>query len=178
MQNVALQAKNAKLKEQNDDVAALRQSLADALAALPSDGGLPEFTRQVSAQATATLVSLTSIVVGSATPVVATDSADGGSADSGTTTATEGAEPASPGLLQIEITLTATGLGADLQAFVNEVQVTGPRRVLVTASQLATKGESSVGIDGTSTLTLSLDIFSAPMTPDAQAALEKLLTGN
>ena len=69
MQNVSLQAKNAKLKAQNDDVATLRPGLADALAALPSDGGLPEFTRQVSAQATATSTVLTSIVVGTAAPV-------------------------------------------------------------------------------------------------------------
>ena len=34
------------------------------------------------------------------------------------------------------ITVAATGLGADLQAFLREIQVTGPRRALVTASQL------------------------------------------
>src|SRR6478752_3149796 len=66
MQNVTLQAKNTKLKAQNDDVATLRASLANALAALPSDGGLPEFTRQISAQATSTSVVLTSIVVAAA----------------------------------------------------------------------------------------------------------------
>jgi len=181
MQNMALEGKNAKLKAQNDDVAALRASLADALASLPSDGGLPEFTRQVSAQATATSVVLASIVVGGAAPVAepaaaGTDSNDSGTANSETTTSTE--PEASAGLLQIAITMTATGIGADLQAFVSEIQVTGPRRALVTASQIAPAGDNPGGIDGNSTLTLSLNIFSAPVSPDAQAALEKLLSGN
>lgn len=183
MQNVSLQAKNAKLKAQNDDVAALRQSLADALAALPSDGGLPEFTRQVSAQATSTSTVLTSIVVGPAAPVtqpaVATAS---GNTDAGTTaTSTAPTSDAAAGLLQMEVTLTATGLGPDLQAFLNEIQTTGPRRALVNAVQLVPVGEtggSGGDIKGSSTLNLSLIIFTAPLTPDAQAALEKLLSGN
>ena len=79
----------------------------------------------------------------------------------------------------MEITLTATGLGPDLQAFLNEIQMTGPRRALVTAVQLAPVGGGTGGdIKGPSTLSLSLTIFSAPLTPDAQAALEKLLSGN
>jgi hypothetical protein len=81
----------------------------------------------------------------------------------------------------MEVTLTATGLGPDLLAFLHEVQVTGPRRALVTAVQLAPAEEnaSSGGdITGRSSLNLSLTIFSAPLTPEAQAALVKLLSGN
>jgi hypothetical protein len=51
----------------------------------------------------------------------------------------------------------------------------------VTAVQLAPAEEnaSSGGdITGRSSLNLSLTIFSAPLTPEAQAALVKLLSGN
>jgi hypothetical protein len=188
MQNVTLQAKNTKLKEQNDDVATLRASLANALAALPSDGGLPEFTRQISAQATSTSVVLTSIVVAAAAPVAAATAATGtDSTDTRGTTTTGATSAPTAGLLQIAITVKATGLGDDLQAFLNEVQATGPRRALVIAVQLSPGGENGGnggnggnGEDtkGLCTLNLSLNIFSAPLSPDAQAALEKLLSGN
>src|SRR5664279_364583 len=93
MQNIVLQAKNTKLKVQNDNVAALRASLAAALAELPSDGGLPALTRQLSAQATANSVVLTSVIVGTATPVDGAVAATGTTPDTGTTTTT-GAAPA------------------------------------------------------------------------------------
>jgi len=178
MQNIVLQAKNTKLKVQNDNVAALRASLAAALAELPSDGGLPALTRQLSAQATANSVVLTSVIVGTATPVDGAVAATGTTPDTGTTTTT-GATPApSTGLVQITITVAATGLGSNELAFLRAIQVTGPRRALVTASQLAPSGGSAAaGIDGPCTLTLTLNIFSAPLSPTAQAALEKLLGG-
>ena len=91
-QNIALQAKNSRLKDQNDNVAALRAGLAAALAELPSDDGLPAFTRQISAQATATSVFLNSIVVGAATPVAAAVTESGNTSEA-ETTATAGAAP-------------------------------------------------------------------------------------
>jgi hypothetical protein len=171
LQNIVLQGKNTKLKAQNDNAAALRASLAAALAELPSDGGLPAFTRQLSAQATAASVVLSSVIVGAATPVVGVVAATGAT--------TGAAAPApSPGLVQITMTLAATGLGRNDLAFLKAIQVTGPRRVLVTASQLAPSGGgAAAGIDGPCTLTLTLTIFSAPLSPPAQAALEKLLSG-
>jgi hypothetical protein len=38
-------------------------------------------------------------------------------------------------------------------------------------------GDAASGIAGETTLTLQLTIFSNPLSPDAQAALEKLLSG-
>ncbi len=169
LQNAVLEAKNAELKAQND-APALRAGLVSALAELPSDGGLPAFTRQLSAQATATSVVLSSVVVGMATPVAGTS--DDPTGDDGSTS---DAEP--DALVQLTISVTATGLGPDLQAFVREVQVTGPRRALVTESQLTPLGDSrGGGVEGPSTLNLTLDIFAAPLSPDDQAALEKLLS--
>ncbi len=187
-QNVALQAKNGTLKEQNDDAGALRAGLSAALDQLPSDGGLPAFTRQLSAQATAASVRLTSVVVGGATPVVATTAAPqtassapettAASSAPATTTAPAGAATSPSGLVQMTITVVASGLGRQNLAFLRAIQWTGPRRALVTAVQLVPSGSAAAtGIDGTSTMTLTLTIFSAPLSPTAQAALEKLLSG-
>ena len=183
MQNVSLQAKNAKLKAQNDDVAALRaepggRTGRTALRRRAAGVHPPSFRA-----GDIHVDLLTSIVVGPAAPVaqpaVATAS---GNTDAGTTaTSTAPTSDAAAGLLQMEVTLTATGLGPDLQAFLNEIQTTGPRRALVNAVQLVPVGEtggSGGDIKGPSTLNLSLIIFTAPLTPDAQAALEKLLSGN
>lgn len=178
LQNTALEAKNAELKAQND-APALRAGLASALAQLPSDGALPAFTRQLSAQASATSVVLNSVVVGVATPVAGTSDDESGDetiADSGT--ADDGSAPdAEPdALVQLTISVAATGLGPDLQAFVREVQLTGPRRALLTESQLTPLDDSKGGIDGPSTLNLTLDIFAAPLSPADQVALEELLS--
>ncbi|MEP6559787.1 MAG: hypothetical protein ABJD68_01765 [Nakamurella sp.] len=186
-QNVVLATKNTKLKEQNDNIATLRADLTAALAELPSDGGLPEFTRQISAQATASSVVLSSIVVGAATAVAepATAASTGGPDSAGTgsgstansgTASTAGADSSS-GLVQMTITVTGTGLGADNLTFLQAIQQTGPRRALVTTSQLAPADGSNGDITGPCTLTLTLTIFSAPLAPADQVALEKLLSG-
>ena len=191
-QNATLQTKNSKLKEQNDDTGALRSNLSAALAQLPSDGGLPSFTRQLSAQATSASVLLTSVIIGPATPVtgavgqavIAPAAAEASATPAAGATAAA-AVPAS-GLVQMLITLTATGLGRHDLAFLRAIQWNGPRRALVTAVQLAPSGSGSAsaggastgtGVDGPCTLSLTLTIFSAPMSPSAQAALEKLLSG-
>ena len=178
--NAVMAAKNDALKAQNDNVAALRTSLEELLAALPSDDGLPAFTRQLSEQA-GTSVVLTSIVVGAVAPVAAEVAATGitpaieTTIEAGTTT---GAPPqTSTDLLQVTITVAATGLGSDLLTFLQKIQ-TGPRRVLVTGSQLTPSGDAEAGIDGQCSLSLTLTIFSAPMSPEAQAALTELLSGN
>ena len=171
-QNIVLEGKNNKLKVQNDDAAALRAGLAAALAELPYDSGLPEFTRQVSAQATEHSMLLSSIVVGNAVPVVGPSTDDAGTTDTAATAA------ASTGLVTIPITVIATGLGSSQLAFLTALQVTGPRRALVTAVQIAPLGGGeAVGSDAESTMTLQLTVFSAPLSPAAQTELEKLLSG-
>lgn len=190
--NQALQARNDDLKAKNDDHGALQAGLSAALAQLPSDGALPAFTRQLSAQATAAGVVLTSVIIGAATPVAAAggavpSAAAAAAADpsaTGAAAATPAAAPAAaapaaaPGLVQITITINATGLGRRDLAFLRAIQWTGPRRALVSALQLAPAGgDTKAGIDGQCTLTTTLTIFSAPLSPSAQADLEKLLSG-
>lgn len=181
LQNTLIEAKNAKLKAQNDDVATLRANLAGAVAALPTDGGLPAFTRQLSAQAAAHSVTLTSVVVGASSEVAASDS---GAAAAAAPVATDGTTAAAPaaattGLMQTTMTVTAAGLGRDLTGFLSDIQVAGPRRALVTATQVAPADVAAgSGPDAASTLNLTLTVFSAPVTADEQAALEKLLSGS
>ena len=165
--------------------------LSAALAQLPSDGGLPDFTRQLSAQATATSVALTSVVVGAAAPVVASDvvapvdaaaSAAGGGAGADAATADSGAgQPESTAvadLVQISVSASVTGLGRDLVAFLGAIQVDGPRRALVTSVQLSPgASDTGSGLDAPSTLDLTMVVFSAPLPPADLAALEKLLSG-
>ena len=177
LQNNVLQSKNSKLKKENDNVATLRSGLAAALAALPSDGGLPVFTRQLSAQATANSVTLTSVIVGAVTPVASAGTAPAAPAADPATAAGVTPVASASSLVQIPISLVATGLGKNDIAFLKAILVTGPRRALVTASQLAPSGGAATGIDGPCTLTLTVTVFSAPLAPTAQAALQKLLSG-
>jgi Tfp pilus assembly protein PilO len=162
-QNAALGAKNAKLEAADEDVAALRDSLVAALAELPADGGIAAFTRQLSSQASARAVALRSVIVANAAPI--DDSATGKS----------GAD----GLLQITVTVSAEGTGAALTAFLSDIQVSGPRRALVTSTQLAPAGPgTAIGPDAQTSLNLTLTVFTAPLTTDEQAALEKLINGS
>ena len=145
LQNSVLQAKNSKLRKENDNVATLRAGLAAALAELPSDGGLPSFTRQLSAQATANSVSLTSVLVGAVLPVAGAVAAPAAASttETGTAAGTTTAAPAATsagGLMQIPVSLVVTGLGKNDIAFLKALQVTGPRRALVSAIQLAPSG--------------------------------------
>jgi hypothetical protein len=181
-QNEVLQLKNQRLKSQNDSAAGLRADLAAELKALPSESGLPAFTRQLSAEATANSVTLTSVVVGAVAPVGAaagqSAAAAASAATSVATTASVTPVASTGSLVQIPVTVIATGLGKNDIAFLKAIQVIGPRRALVTASQLAPIGSgAATGVNGPCTLTLTLTIFSAPLTPAAQADLQKLISG-
>jgi Tfp pilus assembly protein PilO len=173
-QNTVLQAKTARLKKQSDNLTALTATLRNAVDALPLDSGLPEFTRQVSAQAKATKVTLSGISVGTigpaamgaATPAAAAAAA--GAADAG----------AAGKLYSIPITMIVNGSYAHELRFLKEVQATGPRRALVTSTQFAPGASSQVAsVDGSATMTVQLTIFAAPRSPQAAAQLAKQLIG-
>ena len=197
-QNQVLQNRNDDLAAKNGDKGALQAGLSAAMAQLPSDGALPAFTRQLSAQASAAGVVLTSVIIGAAAPVpAAAGAAPAAGAGAGAAPATGAAPtttaaPVSPaagagtaaaasaptGLVQMVVTVNATGLGRHDLAFLRAIQWNGPRRALVTNVQLApTSGTGSTGIDGSCNLSLTLTIFSAPLSPSAQADLDRLLGG-
>jgi hypothetical protein len=164
-QETLLLSKTAALKKQSKDLASLRASLATSLAALPADSGLPALTDQLTAQATGDYLTLTSIAVGAVTvPGAAAGTA------TGTAASTTG------GLYSIPITVISTGALAHQEAFLKAIEVTGPRRALITSAQLtATAGDS---LDSSTSLTTQLTVFSSPRTPQELAQLQKLLNGD
>lgn len=165
LQNQVLRASVAKLEQQRPGP--LRASLAAEVAALPYQAELPALTRQLTVQAQQHHVVLDSIVVGSTTTVggVAGDSTGtAGGTSTGTT-------------LAIPITLSSTGAGDEQRAFLQAIQVQGPRRALVTAIQLSPSGGDDGTIAGRSTMTTSMTAFVSPLTVAAETQLERLLRG-
>jgi hypothetical protein len=180
MQNDIARTKVAQLAAQHAKVGALSAELRAAIAALPLDNGLPAFTRQLSAQASANHVQLGSVTVGSIAPMVATAAAAATPAatpattDPAATPAAPATGTADPGaLVAIQITVNSTGTATRQLAFLHAIRVTGARRALVTSTNLAVADGQS--IDGTCTMTNQITIFSAPRSAAAQAQLQKLL---
>jgi hypothetical protein len=187
--NAAMASKIAALAKLDRDPSQLTGELRDALAGLPSDSGLPEFTQQVTAQAAANHVTLTSIAVGAftapsgstTTTTTTTGPAADGTDPAGTTdtTAASGSTTGQPaGVVSIPVTLISDGSATDQLAFLHAIRVTGPRRALITSTDLAapaTTGQTS--IDNSSTMTVTLTVFSAVRSAAEQAEYAKLLQG-
>ncbi|MGX7680786.1 hypothetical protein ACSMXN_18015 [Jatrophihabitans sp. DSM 45814] len=163
-QNAVQQSRTSKLKADNANINALAAALKEARAALPTDSGLPELTRQLAAQAAASSVQVVSITAGS--PAVATGAAAG--AASGTSGATVGS------LFSIPMTLVSDGTAVRQQQFLAALQTVGPRRVLVTAVTLAPSGTGNTSsIDAGATMTITLQAFVSPQSDAAIAALAR-----
>jgi hypothetical protein len=168
-QAVVLEAKINTLRKKSEQSQELVASLKSALAALPTDTGLPDLTRQLSAQAAAAGVSLTSIAVGTVTS--ATTPAP--------TTTGAGTAAAAGGTIAIPITLISTGSLTQQLSFLNAVQADGPRRALVSSTQVAPgTGATEASIDGAATFTTQLTVFAQPQSAQQVAQLNKLLAGN
>ncbi len=174
-QNQVLQSQVSKLQRENGKLGSLTANLRSALTALPFDSGLPTFTRQLSSQAQQNNIALTSIVVGSITSTT-----DKGSGASGTgTTGTSATDNAAGKTFAIPVTLISTGSLAHQLAFLKAIQVTGPRRALVNSTQLAPAADTkSTSVDASCTMTTQLTVFTAPLTPQQLAQLNKLLSGD
>lgn len=171
-QNSLALVKVATLRNQAKDLGSLTAALTSALEALPPTSGLPAFTRQLSAQAKTSHVTVSGISIGS---VNVTGSAGA------TTTAPSNAAPTSAagGLYAIPVTITSSGRLAGELAFLTAIQTVGPRRALVTSTQFAPgSGAKEASIDGSATVTVQLSVFSAPLNPAQAAQLQKLLHGD
>jgi hypothetical protein len=183
-QNAVLEAKVHALQEKRKHLDTYTASLKSALAALPFDSGLPAFTRQLSAQGTANGVKVTSVVVGGITPVGAPAAAVAPVGDStspaptGTTSTTAPTAAVAGGLFSVAVTLQTNGTLAQQLAFLKTVQTAGPRRALVNSAQVTPgTGAKEASIDGVSSFTTSLTVFSAPQTPAQIAQMNNLLAG-
>jgi hypothetical protein len=192
-ENAALQVKLKVLQDKSARVGEYTAALRRALEALPSDSGLPQFTRQLTAQAKANGVTLSSVVVGGISSVTtatapataATAPATATTPDTSTTSApvpdpavATAPATAAGGLYSVQVTIQSTGTLAHEVAFLHVVQVAGPRRALITSTQLAPGAGAKVrSIDAATTVTTQLTVFSAPQSPDQVAQLNKLLSG-
>lgn len=186
-QNVSLESKVVDLKKQNEELPTYVASLKDALEALPADSGMPAFTRQITAQAAQAHVSVSDITVGGITPYTppiapdAAPAADGSSDDTSASTSTTTAAPtatASTGIFEIQVSVMTSGPLHAQETFLNSVQTAGPRRALITGTQLIPAGSNTSSIDTDSTATIQMTLFSAPQTPQQEALLQKLLSGD
>lgn len=184
LNNVALQAKVSSLKQKSLLLGRYTASLKSASAGLPSDSGLPAFTRQLSAQANTDSVQVNSIMVGGVSAVAAAASTapqpttDTSTESSAPTTATSAPATAAGGLFEIQVTVTSNGTMAHQLAFLTDIRDTGPRRALITSIQLAPGVATATSTNSAVTLNTQLTIFSAPQSAAEIAALKKLLSGN
>lgn len=185
-QNAMLQAKVHTLQEESTHLGRYTSSLKAALSALPFDSGLPAFTRQLSAQGTANAVTVGSVVVGGISAVGTPAGAPAPAADAtGTAPAATTTPAAAPttaavagGLFSVAVTVQSDGTLAHQLAFLKAIQTAGPRRALVNSAQITPgSGAKESSIDGVSSFTTSLTVFSAPQTPAQIATLNKLLAG-
>jgi Tfp pilus assembly protein PilO len=162
-QNLAIEAAAVTLRQQVEDRDQLVESARQALAALPSGAQLPRFNRQLSRQARAQGVVLTSITVGAST-----SAADAGVA----------ADPASPTpstrTLTIPVTIGTSGSIVQQLQFLHQLQQVGPRRVLVTSTSV-TPREADAAIEISSAMTVQLTVFAAPLSTDVRHQLAGVL---
>ena len=168
-QNDKMAVNAASLEAKSKHVATYASSLRTAVDGLPYTSGLPAFTRQVNAQATAHHVTLSSVSVGGVTPLATTGSTTG----SGETTSSAG------GLFSVQVTLLSTGSLKAQLAFLDDVRTRGPRSALVTSTQIAPgEGSENDSVDAKSSLTTQVTIFVAPRSPEQVAQLKRLLAGD
>jgi hypothetical protein len=182
-QNALAATKNAELAKLDRGYSGLKTKLADAVDSLPPTSGLPAFTREATTLAAATGVNLSGITVGAISPAGAAASAAPPPTDDTTAAAaptpaaapTTAAAPSGPGTFTIAVTLLSQGSLQHQLEFLHALQ-TGPRRVLVTATQTSALGNGRVAsLDPANTMTTQLTIFSQPMSSAQLSSLQKLL---
>jgi hypothetical protein len=184
-QNTVLQRKVRKLRADNANIGKLTGVLKEVRLGLPADSGMPDFTRQLAKQATTAVVLVASIDAAApvgveaatapttkgAAPAKPAPAAPAGSAKSGS------AAPAAK-LFSIPVTVVSEGTVQHLRAFLDAIQVKGPRRVLVGSVQMApTLDVVTASPSANWTMTVSLQVFVAPQTPAGAIQLQQQLGG-
>lgn len=145
-QNALLATRVDALAQQFADLPSQEAELSRLRASVPQEARLPELIRQVSALAVEAGVSLDTITPGQPAPVT--------SAATGTTTAAAGVD----GLLQVPLTLVASGSFPRAQAYLSALQQELPRALLVTGLTVARDGETA----GDVTLSVTAAVFVLP----------------
>lgn len=172
-QNAVLQAKVDKLQADSAGINDLLASLDALRDQLPVTSGLDSLTRQITEQASAAKVDVTSIVIGVPAVVKPSGSSAGSaptagspatddSSDQATTAAADPAASADPatsavapqvasvGLYSIPVTVQADGTLAAQLVFLKAVQQQGPRSALVSSVQFAPAPDATDATDASS----------------------------
>ena len=145
------------LAKQNANLATYEAQLATDQQALPSTTDIPAFLRTLQTIGSSSGISVTAISVGSPTAVTAAAAPKSSGSTTATTTTTHAG--VAGGAYAITISLTATGPVPSLDKFLQALQSTQPRAVLVTSVTLSA-GNSSTNA-GT-TMALGIQAFMAP----------------
>jgi hypothetical protein len=162
LSNSQLQARVAALRKLSADPQALVASLSAALKALPMDSDVASFQRQISDEATATGVEISSVTVGDPSAV---QGATG-----------QAAAPAQ--WMQVPVTLLTSGPAASQAKFLDGLQYTISRRALVSSvSVTPASGATAGSIDDASSMTVGLTLYYAPKSTQTQQQLQSLLNG-
>lgn len=137
-----LQRRLSELRQQSADLPTYRARLAGDRQALPTTSGLPDLLRQLQRIGDLTGVAVDGMLVG----------------------APQEAAAGTHRVYALPLTLTATGIAADLRAFLDRLQLVQPRAVLID-NVAATPDEHSLTLAGRVVLTLGVRVFVAG--PDA-----------
>ncbi|MEO9239750.1 MAG: hypothetical protein ABI418_16845 [Jatrophihabitantaceae bacterium] len=169
-QNMLLRQKINRLSADNAKLGETSSKLRTAKAGLPEDAALTDFTRELTAQAAATGVRIDSVTYGGAKSVTG----------SAATAPRPGSAPvtASPvgQLFSIPVAISVWGSASQLQTFMQDVQRTGARRVLVSTVHLTPAATSAtLSIEKLASASIELSVFVAPESAAAQAQLQQQL---
>lgn len=176
VQNAQLQAQNSILVRKAQHLGVYQTKLAAALAALPSQSELSQFSQSLVDGARRTGVDLTSITVGSPAAVTPVTEATSEATESDTTSTDNSDTTAAPvpettnsatGPLSTAFTLQASGTTAQDLSFLTAIR-SGSRSALVSSAQFADGGNSVA-------MTAQVEVFSAPIPAAQLSQLHKLL---
>jgi type IV pilus assembly protein PilO len=154
----------AQLKAQSASLPAKQAELAVIQRQLPNNPQLPTLIRSLSTIATQAGLQLTSIAPGAPTELA--------SATTGSASASAGTTPS--GVLSIPVTIVSTGTYAENELFLQKVQMSMTRALLVSGLSLApaapagqsSSSTNSTAADGSSlALTITGSVFVLPTTP-------------
>jgi Tfp pilus assembly protein PilO len=144
----ALREKLVKLRQEAGHLGSYQSTLDSQRRALPTSAALADFLRELHAAGDEHGAPVTNVLVGLPNSV-----------------------KAAGGLYSLGVTLTAEGPIGSLEQFLNQVQQLQPRAALIDTISTVPKDQQR-GIDGTVTLTVTLQVFVARpnATPGAQSA--------
>jgi hypothetical protein len=185
-QNQQLANKVESLKHKSEHLSRYTTALGRALDALPFDSGLPALTRQLSSEAAANGVEVSSISVGSIKATTSQTPVSTSSDENSSTDATSTTGPSVPtsGIVvgntyAIPVSLISVAPLRQQEAFLEAIRADGPRHALVTNVQLAPGAGARIdSIDSSSAMTTQFTVYAAPQTPDELGQLRKLLSGD